>query len=385
MRRANAVVGFLCLLLIGGCADFKGTDLKAKRGTDHVRSENLEEFVSVQVQPTARSERYMIYFSWPRIEDQKRIRIRKDQTLALIPPTQTTFSHEVEHNQTLVYNFEILDLAGKTEKSFSKIVIVPRDFVVRAGQSEFTADQKLKIKRLFLNPDVPLRTNGFRMEIVADELIADKGLIESFAEGSKVDTSLNGKGAGELIIKAQTATGTLQIVMRGQMGGDGVKGIPYDTRAADGAPAGPGMSECTCQRCQFSQHNISSLSLELQPQYCICTKFGESGRDGAPGAKGRPGGRAGNGGDSGNLKVEIQEGSAFILDAQGEPGLAGIPGEGGDGQLGGIALENKDRCAGARGKNGPQGPKGDHGPVGLDGKRGLICIYIATEGKNDCY
>lgn len=390
MRQYIAAMAVLCLFLILGCAQFKDENApdesqKVAQSGEKVTAQNLSDFIKIEVQPTTKAEKYMVYFGWPKMSEAVRVRIRMEQTLTVVDANQTTFSHEVNHNQTLTYTFDVLGMNNLIEKTFSKLVKVPRDFVVREGQNQFTDNTKLNIQRLFLSSSTPLTTNGFNIEIVTNELISDKGIIQTFPEGSKASYSTDGKNGGSIVIKAKSAAGQLKAFMRGQNGGDGLKGESYSSRAADGAPPGPGTMECSCVRCPYRTLMKLIEVADAQPMACFCDTIGSDGGNGAAGAKGRQGGRAGHGGDSGSLKVEIADGSAFLIQTDSKIGFAGSPGEGGDGQPGGVALGSKTRCSGRVGSNGPGGPKGDVGDSGVDGKTGPICIYIASEGKNDCY
>lgn len=370
------VVVLLCLLIgLSSCAEFENKE-KINSDPSYIYSENLNDAINIEVQPTTQPERYIIYFGWPKIENAKRIRIRREQILAIVSPEQTTFSHEVEHNQTLTYTFDILDSTNKVERSFSKIVIVPRDFVVREGQHSFSEDQKLQVKRVFLSRETSLLTNGFNVEIVTEELISEKGRIETFFVNDQALNGTNGRSAGTLKITAKHAQGLMTIIMRGEHGGHGIKGTPYAQRAPDGLPPTNGQRICECRKCRTQDFLLS----------CSCATTGADGTDGANGAKGRTGGNGGSGGDTGTLKVEIEEGSAFVLKTESFVGLGGNAGEGGDGQLGGHAPSgNGGACSGNPGRTGLNGPHGDNGKKGRDGKHGQVCVYIASEGKNDCY
>lgn len=389
MRQYMSAMAVLCLFLILGCAKFKdeSTNDESKTVTqsgERVTAQNLSDFVKIEVQPTTKPEKYMVYFGWPKMSEAVRVRIRMEQVLTVVNADQTTFSHEVNHNQTLTYTFDVLSANNLIERTFSKLVKVPRDFVVRDGQNQFTENTKLNIQRLFLS-STPLTTNGYDVEIVTNELISDKGIIQTFPEGAKAFASTDGASGGNIVIKAKSAAGQMKAYMRGQNGGDGLKGEAYSSRAADGAPPGAGTVECSCIRCPLNTFMKLIEQADTQPMACFCDSTGSDGGNGAGGAKGRQGGRAGNGGDTGTLKVEISDGSAFLIQTESKIGFAGNPGEGGDGQPGGVALGSKTRCSGRVGSNGPTGPKGDVGFSGNDGKTGGVCIYIASEGKNDCY
>lgn len=395
MRFLN-VMALLCLFTITGCnPEFTEQDVKENgQLLETVSSKSLDQFVQIRVQPTAKPEKYMVYFSWPRIEDGKFVRVRLDKTLIVVNPSQTDFNHEVFHNQTLTYTFEVLDNASKIEKTFPKQIKIPRDYVVRAGQSTFTEDTRLTVNRIFFTNEVSLSTNGFNVEFIVNELHSKDGIIETFPENAKAPTNNDGKSGGILKINAQLATGDLKIFMRGQHGGNGTQGEPYPSRAADGSPAGEGIRFCDCvgKHCLVLANNNLEIFSDVEPtgMVCTCESTGGNGGNGSDGAKGRKGHRAGNGGNAGELKVSIQDGREFDLQTYSAKGTAGIPGEGGEGQDGGIGGQRPDtvagrKCGGNPGSNGSKGPIGDRGDLGTNGNDGLLCVYIASENKNDCY
>lgn len=389
MRQLIAAMAVLCPFLILGCAQFEedGKQDNSEKTTlnqDKVNAKNLSDFVKVEVQPSTKAEKYLVYFGWPKLSSASRVRIRMDQVLSIVDSNQTTFSHEVNHNQLLTYTFDVLGPNNIIEKSFSKLVKVPRDFVVRDGQNVFKEDSKMEIQRLFLN-DTPLITNGFNIEIKTESLISEKGIIETFSEGAKAGASTDGRSGGNLFIKAQTAAGQLKVFMRGESGGDGLNGQPYGGRASDGSPPGQGSIECSGRGMPYNIPQKNSESTNYTPQVCFCMENGSDGGDALNGEKGRTGGRAGHGGDAGTFKIDVVDGSAFLIQTDFKIGLAGIPGEGGDGQPGGVALGKASKCSGKVGRNGSPGPKGDSGESARDGKPASICIYIASEEKNDCF
>lgn len=383
MRLFNVMV-VLCLFAAIGCAEFKNEAATNQyRQLVQVGANNFSEFVNIRVQPTTEPEKYVVYFGWPKISDPRRVRIRMEQTLAVVESNQTTFSHEVSHNQTLTYTFDILSSDNKIEKSFSKLVKIPRDFVVRKDQSEFTENTTLSVNRVFLG-DVPLRTNGFDVEIQTSELISKKGIIETFPEGQKANLNIDGRNGGNLIINATSAHGSLKVFMRGEHGGDGAKGPAFSDRAASGAAAGEGSYFCECVGMHCDGPLV--LSTKIQARTCYCEVSGGNAGNGANGVQGRKGLPARKGGSSGNLKINIRDGSGFLVETYKSIGLAGQPGEGGDGQLGGLGgTSSGAKCSGKPGGGGATGPKGDVGDKSQDGELQTICLYIASEGKNDCY
>ncbi|MFN7824128.1 MAG: hypothetical protein ACK5P6_02070, partial [Pseudobdellovibrionaceae bacterium] len=232
MRQTFAVMALLCLLLSTGCAEFKDSD-EASPEEALVSVNAFNDQIKVKIEPTAKAERYMVYWSWPKLGQSYRMRIRQQQTLAVLNSDQLNFSHEVDHDQSLSYIFEVLTPNGSVERFFSKLIVIPKDFVVREGQNVITENKKIFVNRFFISQK-PLITQGHEVSIITNELISDRGFIETFPKDSTASIGENGKAAGNLNIQANLATGTLHIITRGQPGGDGSPAKEHLTRAQDG-------------------------------------------------------------------------------------------------------------------------------------------------------
>lgn len=359
-------------LALSACSDF---DNRPKENQPAIVSiESLPDFVTTSVAPTPTPEKYIIYFSWPKIDDSKKLRIRLLKTLTIVSSEQQTFSIEVAHNQNLTFNFDVLDFSEKIEKSFSKLVQIPKDLVVRPNDPKILEDQKLVAKRIFISGNAPLITNGHNVILITEELISDHGVIETYLPETKSSLDLNGNSGGNLEIRSLMASGSLKVFMRGENGGESSQGPSHQTRAPSGEPPLDGTTECG-----------TTKNLKDTFSNCTCSSFGRAGTNGKPGIKGLTGPQGTLGGDSGNLKIEIMDASGLFLETTTLPGSGGAGGPGGPGQLGGIALENFSKCAGKKGQDGPSGPQGDSGEKGIDGKKGLTCIHLTSENKNDCF
>ena len=391
-KSANFLKVFFCLFYVTlGCAKLEDEITKEIEPESQLVSvESLSENITITAQPTSKPEKYMVFISWPKINPSKKIRIRMDKILNVVDPSQTTFSHEVNHNQILTYNFEILDENNKIEKSFSKQIVVPTDFVVGKNDNQVHQNRKINVNRFFISE--VFQTNGYNVEITANELISDNGLIETFPDGAKANLNQAGRHGGEIKLNIGSASGTLKITMRGEHGGDGSKGISFLSRAQSGTDAEAGKYVCECnggKNCPFSQPK-PQLSIYAEPDStsCFCDSYGSNATAGASGTKGNQGLPAQSGGDSGSLIINIKQGPAFYIETLKLNGIAGIPGEGGDGMLGGIGgagrTSDKD-CRGLAGANGLDGASGDPGSLGTDGVLGSICIYIQSEGRNECF
>lgn len=412
MKKASLLFrAVLCLILAQSCnPEFepKESENRTEETNSSVSERRLTasefiEQVKVEVQPTAKPEKYMVYFSWPKLIDSQKLRIRIEQVLSITKPEQVTFSHEVNHNQTLTYNFDLIGSDNLTEKSFSKLVKIPRDFVVRPGQDNILESSKIVVNRFFISKDNPLTTNGHDLEIVTNLFSSEGGIIQTFPAGSKANLDMDGSSGGNLVLKSETARGDLKVFMRGQNGGDGSKGPAHPSRAKDGTSAGSGhlFCECTGKNCLVSKIDFKNLkqtnSIDLENgfsvplgSHCSCDPMGQNATAGDSGTKGNKGNPARAGGNSGQLKVLINDGREFFIQTESNFGVAGSPGEGGDGQPGGLGgsgkRENKNRdCRGWAAGDGSPGPKGDPGDFSINGQTEMTCIYIASENRNDCY
>lgn len=380
MFSKSNVILFLLVTSVAACNPKFGQEPEEETSPDWIISRSPDKFVRIETQPSSSQEKYLVYFGWPKLDQNRRLRIRLDKTLIVVGSEQSTFNHEVRHNQTLTYVFDILGADDKVERTFSKTVLVPEDLVINASNNVLKQDLSKNIQRLFLSSEFPLTTNGFKFEIRTDQIISDTGIIQTFGEGTKAAADTDGRPGGAIIISSKYAQGNLTVFMRGEFGGDGSKGPPYGNRAADGAPATGGSEDCS------KEPRLMSSIKKVKPLICRCISPGRSATSGASGAKGYSGLPARNGGDAGTFKISVNDGNDFNIDVKQLPGAAGNPGPGGDGQPGGIGGVGGSRsdCVGSAGANGSQGPTGDSGSTALNGSAGVSCIYVASLQRNDC-
>lgn len=420
----------LFLLLLVGCEQLEiASDKESDAGTDafqkarRIESSYLEDNMKIDVRGTADAEKYSVQFTWPYLQDGKILRIRLGSVLSEVQPKQTYYTHILSHAQTVTYSFDVLDSSRKLERSFTKSVLIPRDFVVRQENHNITTKTRIEVNRLYLSDKYPLTINENTVDIVATELHAEKGFIQAFPERVTVTEVIDGRevtnelpptapiikkglSGGNISISAKKLFGKLRIEMRGQNGGEGYKGDPTLGKASTGTPSSEGVLSCVqmpdCARQPWAclipeEPGIQRIS------DCSCEKAGKPGGKGAKGAKGSIGKVGMPGGDSGSSRVSIQEyvpleGFDPTLPQEGGavvqvnliPGDGGIGGPGGDGQQGGDGgpgathPTKKNGCRGPAGPNGDPGDQGDRGPKGPSGKTGLKCIYVGSENINEC-
>lgn len=355
-------------------------------GPKSVQSASLEDNIKVSILGTD-PEKYVVQFSWPRIEDKKVLRIRLGRVLAEVQPTQTFFTSTVNHNQVLTYSFDVLDSKRVLERTITKTAVIPYDFVVRPDNSVISDNIKIEANRLYLSEETALFIDGKSVEISANEIYSKGGMIKSFATEGNEDATAplgkDGRSGGNLVLTVNKLYGPLKVDLRGENGGQGIDGAPYDTRAAKGAPAGKGKG-------YGSPGSADS--------YC---DYGADAGNGAAGADGRPGLPGGSGGNSGNVKVSVKQ----FLPLEGigtpptdepsrpvvvllAPGLGAKGGNPGPPQIGGLGGDGNNGsdwdCSGEKGQPGPDGKPGKPGEKGKDGQIGLNCIYIGSENINEC-
>lgn len=267
-------------------------------------------------------------------------------------------SPEINQERTLLAAWEI-----KTPKD----IFINQEFLDQASNSA-----EIVGHRLFFEKEKELLIYSKSLSFKGDELFFDKTTLSSFSEGTRAGNDIMGRNGGILGLKARLAHGQLNVRMRGEHGGHGVKGIEHKDRARMGDPGQNG----------YCAIDITEKGRVLKS----CDRNIGPGHRGFDGVIGFPGSNGGAGGNSGIFKIEItDEKTDFLLDAIAFPGEPGIPGPGGDGQLGGLGGtpghdEGDGNCCWrpnpANEGDGAQGPRGPDGIVQSYGQLQPGCVSI---------
>jgi hypothetical protein len=383
-----------------GVVEQGGPSSPAQPGPASIQSANLEANIKVEVKG-GDPEKYIIQFSWPVIEDGKIIRVRDKSVLTEVQPSQSFFTHQVNHDQNITYYFDVLSSSKSIERTIAKSVLIPKDYVVREGSDRLTADTTLQVNRLFLGPDIPLTSLNYNLTIFASELHSEGGIIRTFPAGSRGHGSIamqpvdppifwapNGLSGGTITIRSKTLFGQLHVELRGEDGADGRDGVAVTERPPQAAPGTRGSISC------------ESTQDGGQGQ-CTCGAYGNDGGQGVDGARGESAIGGGSGGNSGDLKVAIQSflpqvttdptypnetlNPVEVIISAGAPGHGGTGAPGQPGGLGGIEGPGGSYdCSGDAGKNGSDGPPGRSVGGGQPGTIGQKCVYIGSENINEC-
>lgn len=280
------------------------------------------------------------------------------------------------NNQGHIIPFDEIDL------KIPKDLVVDRamDFSQKEFSQLFTENQNgLVLKqfaKIYLTAQGSITLDGRSLQIEAQEIHSEDGLIRSFAPGAKATEGKMGRSGGFIQIKAGQATGHLRVEMRGQNGGDGAVAQLPDAKLK-GATGGSGDAG-TLGSQMGNEGMLEKWSCAKQPGH---GQVGEKGRQGYPGGNGQ------RGGASGHLSVEITKDEGFTLLATTEAGQGGAGANGGEGGEGGdggpagalpyiraLAYLMCDQFPG------PKGAKGDLGTTGQAGALGDL--QSVCESKN---
>jgi hypothetical protein len=314
---------------------------------------------------------YQIYISWPK--ELKSVFIEDfGRNVFVANQVQRDFLYTLRDNTSYSLRvFQNTDTGARLVGEYKGRM--PNDYVFSTNVN-LERDLTVDVHRVFFTNEAKVQTNGFKLNIKADKVYSENAEIFSFPRGQKAELMMKGRNGGSLKLVSTEASGTLRITMRGEHGGDGIDGSPFQTRAADGGQGSAGAHDCA-----------RALGRIVR---CWCTSSPGPGNPGADGADGRPGADAGKGGNSGSVAVDIKAEQNFRLNVQQEAGVSGTPGQGAEGQEGGIGgapgNPTSDACGGSHpGQNGKRGKSGKSGDRPSDGEIEKKCISIGQDVR-DC-
>lgn len=259
--------------------------------------------------------------------------------------------------------------------------------------------QKIYFKRLELEANTHLYFEDFTGPVLIENLKSNSGYLQTFEAGDRAAEGMPGKSGGTINFRIISAQGNLNILMKGQNGGNGLPALPPDAKLKGGKGT----------RGVHALFSRIEISLDWGPVVTYsCKTAPGNGHQGGKGLQGYPGQEGKDGGNSGSALVEnfspnlnISVSSASGGKGFGSPGGAGgDPGEGGDGGDGAAqdlelflkesgfkinpVLETyansaratlADKCpAAASGPVGEYGELGNHGNDATDGVELKSCV-----------
>ncbi|OFZ19547.1 MAG: hypothetical protein A2X94_12670 [Bdellovibrionales bacterium GWB1_55_8] len=306
---------------------------------------------------------------------------------------ETSDPSHVEPGHTYFYQVEARDIHGNREAVGSPRAEIPLDFVISGtidGRTlrHHTSDETRNIRiagyhRIFFESGAVLRHFDYDLVLQSNEIISDGAQIESFPETSKADLNQNGKNAGHVQVLAKFGSGSLEIVSRGQAGGDGPRGSDGATGAQ--GPRGADAETYLSGGCaRFHADWPSNLGESCSTRCSANATSGGQGIQGGAAGSGHPGKK---GGDTGVVHVQITDASELKLEPKiipGTGGKGGDPGTPGAGGPGGLPGDSRGKCGSpTSGPAGLTGVTADPGAPGPNGTFSPVCVELGPHRK-DC-
>ncbi|WP_413569429.1 hypothetical protein ACLWBD_02590 [Bdellovibrio sp. HCB117] len=280
----------------------------------------------------------------------------KDKEVGVAPPATPAPKMIERKFSDLVVNQDLYLYKGgfRTKQEMEALI-------ANEGLSRDVQTYSLQFQKITFSAEGRLFTMGHAVTLKAEELISEEGHILTFPEEQVAPLGHEGRHGGHIALIATNAEGLLNIVLRGENGGQGHPGKDPDLalKGKKGKDANSGL--CV-------NGNIREA----------CTP--DPGGQGLPGYQGLQGHRGGN---TGTLSLEIKSKSEFqpkIYRLVGKGGPGGVGGKGGQGGDGGDSINRKKPRVGA-GSQGPEGPQGKPGPDGQDGIQESVCA-VNESGAN---
>lgn len=305
----------------------------------------------------------------------------------------------VEPGKSYYYRVQMMDSVVGTQNLTDEAMGIhfPKDFVFNEGVTRSPGAELTGFSRVFLSKGARVRVEDQKLLIVADEVIALGGQIETFQVTDHAEKGAAGRDGGLIQIQAKKVIGKLKITAHGEKGGQG-EGGTVGKSGADGKDGRPGRwgqnSHTTPRQVHCADYQSGSLY--------GCERPGD-GENGVNGGNGTDGKRGLQGGNSGRVLVKIDdvsEGSVQVETQAGLGGAGGIPGGKGKGGNPGLmgsyyplvdgfnpVMAGYCRCDGAsepkHGTRGSDGAQGEAGPSGDPGRVLEGCLLLG-EKKIGC-
>lgn len=352
------------------------------------------------------------------------IEVPKDQSVSVIRTSRWTEEKtEIAVNRSGIiidenpitgelYTYKVgSHIDEKFIESYEVDVLIPLEITSSAMRSipkhyyEFSKNadglSKLEIVTLVLDKGFPFAFNKSVAEINVRKLVSKDGILESHSTESVADYNEKGHEVGPLNLNIFSGEGDVQIILRGQSGGQPPTPAPLgeEGRGPKGSKGTDGI-----------QHHV--YHIQLDNTLVECSKIVGQGGKGGKGVTGLPGTKGMNGGDSPIMYLNISSAAeiAFTIDRQvgiggkggdgGEGGPGGFPGDSGDLKKSyhsvGDPKGNKYMIPRIRAKvattgeckipaQGEMGDKGDNGPPGLSGDPGRIEKYCIKDHNTNSW
>ncbi len=182
---------------------------------------------AVEVRPLAQPQRYAVLIK--SVSSSAQITRKSMSSLKFEQTSQVpTGSSEVE---------DVVELPGIYEYSISQNgkttlvqVTIPKDYIISGDMNLAGFDAPVKREkgqyrvvetsgRIYFKAGSSLMTNGENLHLKADSIESEGALVQTFPLGQTAQPGQDGRHGGHVKLEARTLSGTLQVIMRGEAGG----------------------------------------------------------------------------------------------------------------------------------------------------------------------
>lgn len=341
--------------------------------------------VSIRFVPETEPKKYRLEIRWPVSVPRLAVSLN-GQVQGEYSKGQ--FSRSFAHGASVEVRLDSKNSQGHIVSTVSDTLKAPFDLVI----SEFITlqqDEQWVFGRIFILPGMTIYTQGYNLELRANEIHAPDAHVRTFVDTSPT-ASKRELSNGLILFQAKKLIGRLDLRMSGRDGADGLSGIDKVTAAMPkaGVNGQDGRNSAISSKDSFCPGGPSIRMAACLPQV-VCSVPATPGTNGTDGANGLSGDDGANGGNTGSVTFLVEDSSDAKVDIflrVGEPGKGGVGQEGypgGKGGRGGQASVHGGREICPAGANGADGKNGVRGADGKPGEPGQVgeCILPPGEPK----
>lgn len=341
--------------------------------------------VSIRFVPETEPKKYRLEIRWPVSVPRLAVALNGVSRGEF---SKGQFSEIFEDGSSLEVRLDSKNSQGHIISTVVKRIEAPVDLVLNENLS-LKKDEHWENGRIFVSPGVTIYTNGYQLEVIADEIRAVDVRIKTFFQTAPTSDPRELKN-GRVLFQAKKLFGSYELRMYGRDGVDGLSGINKVTAAMPkaGVNGQDGRNSAISSKDSFCPGGPSIRMAACLPQV-VCSVPATPGTNGTDGANGLSGDDGANGGNTGSVTFLVEDSSDAKVDIflrVGEPGKGGVGQEGypgGKGGRGGQASVHGGREICPAGANGADGKNGVRGADGKPGEPGQVgeCILPPGEPK----
>lgn len=181
--------------------------------------------ISYKLIPLNEANSYAVDISWRKTDSKVSIKKESEENFTVFETERNSARYLAGGGERFFAYVEIRNPEGRLDSAKEISVNIPRDWVIE-GVEEIQSDRTVQCGRLFLKENAILRTLNFHLKVFCQELISERGTIETFARGSvAMEPGVKGRSGGDVQLSFQKARGIIVINLRGEAGAAGRNGL----------------------------------------------------------------------------------------------------------------------------------------------------------------